>query len=490
MQPLSPRRWFATVLSVWAAAACLVGCSQEKRPVAADPAAPRREYPVRLIVVDDPDLAAAVDQLGSEWQARTGARLEIAQLTGDELSRSTELAPAPDAIIYPAGLVGTLAQRGWIAPLPADFAKSGELDWSDTFDLLQVAETMWGTSVYAVPFGSPVLTCYYRSDLFEKHRKRPPQDWSEYQELSRFFAQRDHLGELAPPADVPWYGALEPRGPGWGGLVLLARAAAYAKHRDHYSALFKIDSMEPLIAGEPFRQALEEMVAAAKIGPPGQPLDADRVRHEFLSGHAAMALTIPGHAGVQQRDVDAPQVETGFAELPGSRKVYNLAGKVWENRLTEESNRVTMLGIGGRLGSLGTRGREASNALPLLAWLAGRQWGATVSSASPATALFRRSQVRTAQPWLDPRTDAGAARQYGEMIEQALGRQSYLAAPRIAGRREYLAALDRAVEQAISGAQSPAAALTEAAESWKRITAELGREAQQRAYRQSLLLEP
>ena len=64
-----------------------------------------------------------------------------------------------------------------------------------------------------------------------------------------------------------WCGTIEPLAPGWAGLVLLARAAPYAKHRDNYSALFDIETMEPLVAGPPFVQALEELVAAAKLGP-------------------------------------------------------------------------------------------------------------------------------------------------------------------------------------------------------------------------------
>jgi hypothetical protein len=270
----------------------------------------------------------------------------------------------------------------------------------------------------------------------------------------------------------------------------LARAAAYAKHRDHFSALFKIDTMEPLVASEPFVRALEEMAAAARLGPAGEPLDGDAVRREFLLGHAALALTVPGHAGVKPKQDDAPQIATGFAELPGSEKVFNLGGKAWENRLADESPRVPMLGFGGRLGSLCAQGGEAGNAFQLLAWLSGREWGPTVSSASPATTLYRRSQVRTPQPWLDPRTDTAAARQYGESIEQALSRQTHLSAPRIPGRERYLAALDKAVEQVTRGAQSPAAALAAAAESWQQITSELGLEAQRRAYRQCLQLEP
>ena len=63
------------------------------------------------------------------------------------------------------------------------------------------------------------------------------------------------------------YGTVEPLARGWAGLVLLARAAAYAKERDNYTTLFDEKTLEPAIAGPPFVRALEELVAAAKLGP-------------------------------------------------------------------------------------------------------------------------------------------------------------------------------------------------------------------------------
>lgn len=469
---------------VWA------GCSREKTKETSSAAAPPRQFTVRVLVVDDPGMAQAIENLAAEWQARSGGKLSLAQGTISALGEADSLASRPDAVIYPSAAIGTLMTRKALAPLPPEFARHGELAWSDTFELLQVAETAWGQSTVAIPFGSPVLTCYYRTDLFERFHKKPPQTWDEYQELAKFFSLRENLGDAVPPADGPWFGAVEPTAAHWGGRVLLARAAAYAKHRNHYSALFKVDGLEPLIAGEPFVRALDEMVAIARMNPQGGALDGEQARREFLSGHAAMVLALPGHAGTGKAPADAAPVATGFAELPGSSKVYDFANQRWQTRLPDENPHVTMLGLAGRLGSVTVSATEPRGAFQLLAWLSGREWGATVSSASPATTLYRRSQVRTAQPWLDPQTDGAAARQYGEMVQQALGRQAYLFAPRIPGHDAYLAALDRAVERATSGAQSSAAALAAAAETWRQITAQNGAETQQQAYRQSLLLEP
>jgi multiple sugar transport system substrate-binding protein len=395
-----------------------------------------------------------------------------------------------DAVIFPSGQLGLLVERNWIAPLPADFANNRELAWTDTFELLQVAETTWGQVPYAIPFGSPVLTCYYRADLLERFHKRPPQTWSDYHELAAFFSHRENLGDAVPAADAEWFGAVEPLATGWAGRVLLARAAAYAKHRDHFSALFQIDTMEPLIGGPPLVRALSELVADAQLGPPNRlQLDPAAARREFLAGHAALALSFPGRARVGDGTSEGAAVATGFVELPGSPKVYDFSAERWDQRGAEESAHVPLLCFAGRLASVAEKAAHPDNAFQLLAWLSGQEWGSKISSASPATTLYRRSQIRAPQPWLDPLTDAQAAQQYARSVHDALSHQQYLFALRIPGHERYLSALDSAVEEAVGGQKSPADALADAAAAWRAITEELGLDAQRKAYRKSVGLE-
>src|SRR5262249_26630738 len=148
-----------------------------------------------------------------------------------------------------------------------------------------------------------------------------------------------------------------------------------------------------------------------------------------------------------------------------------------------------LLGLSGRLGSLSSQARHADNGWQLLAWLSGKEWGSRISSSSPATTLYRRSQIASPQPWLDARTDAQAAGQYAHSVQEAMSRQAWLFVPRIAGHDRYLAALDAAVEAALAGEQSPADALQKAADAWRAITTDLGLDAQRKAYRTSVGLE-
>ena len=133
--------------------------------------------------------------------------------------------------------------------------------------MLKLREAVWGNQTMAVPFGSPVFCCYYRADYWRNSaaaRRKPGVNIGRWPSCWRRTPRTSMDGGAGRANLVRHDRAACSR---LGGPVLLARAAPYAKHRDNYSALFDIETMEPLVAGPPFVQALEELVAAAKFGP-------------------------------------------------------------------------------------------------------------------------------------------------------------------------------------------------------------------------------
>ncbi len=283
---------FALLCSFFCLLFLLGGCSRPKSGSDGEPAKrPLEGLKLRLAVADDPALAAAVVRLRGEWNAQTGAELQVRQIAEKDLLQGDAL-PA-DAVLAPSHLLGVLAERKLLAAVPPAILSGAE--WGDIFELLKLREAAWGGQIMAVPFGSPLLTCCYRADLLEKLGRKPPRNWTEYEELAKLLAAQKPAGSTA------WSGAIEPLAPGWAGLVLLARAAAYAKHRDNYSALFNVETMEPLVAGPPILHALEELVAAAKLGP-AEPLKYDpaTARAAFWKGQCGMVLTWPTAAKAER----------------------------------------------------------------------------------------------------------------------------------------------------------------------------------------------
>lgn len=478
----------------WAVPALLlVGCTNDARHAQND-AAVEKELPwkgisLRLVVAGDRQLAEAVDRLRGEWQASTGADLQVAEINEEELLGDQP--PQADAIIYPAYDLGALAERQWLRPLPDKTLSSDDLAWADIFEADKTFDANWGPVTYAFPFGSPTFVCFYRKDLLDRLSREPPANWGEYQELAAALADREKLGDAAPAA-AAWSGTMEPLAEGWAGLTLLARAAAYAKHRNHFSTLFDMETMDPLIAGTPFVRALEEL-AAAKAYSSDDALDAspETVHEAFVSGRCGMALTwssaaFGGREKEQPDSTGGEGLDVGCIALPGSPQAFNPKSEQWDARRDGEPPRVPLVGMSGRVGSVTSSSDHPEAAFQLLAWLSGPEWSRRVSTASGATTLFRRSQVDSGGDWGDRRLSAAGAVAYAETIERALTSPDFFGAPRIEGRGRYLAALDQAVRNAVTGKTSSEDALRQAADEWRKITAELGLDRQRAAYRRSL----
>jgi multiple sugar transport system substrate-binding protein len=449
---------------------------------------------LKLVVVDDPAIAAAVRGLKDEWNAQTGAEVEVAECKEKDLADAANL--PGDAVICPEHLLGPLAEAKRLAPVPHNIARNTNPQggWSQYFPLLRNHAAAWGGEVYGVPLGSPVFCCYYRADLLEKLGRRPPETWQEYIELAQILRTEGAKSGVK-------YGTVEPLARGWAGLVLLARAAAYAKERDNYTTLFDDKTFEPAIAGPPFVRALTELVEAAKLGPAEQlEFDPAAVRGEFRKGTTALAISWPSACRERlPRRSESPNTMpanategvpyVAFAELPGAAEVYRTSSGTWQPRSADAGRHVPLLGISGRLGVVRAGSEHADAAFQLLLWLSDPQWSAQVFAGSPATTLFRTDQVVAAKNWVEGGVSASAARQYAQQAAAALSRDQFLASLRLPGRAEYLAALDEAVQTAVRGQQTPDEALQKAAGKWRKISQRLGVEEQKAAYMHSLGIE-
>jgi ABC-type glycerol-3-phosphate transport system substrate-binding protein len=481
------------LLVVTVLAALLTGCGRPaersrdapERPLPADP------LPLRLLVIDDPPLG---DVILREWQARGGSDLQVRLEPAADALRRLSSAGGLDAdvVIFPSGLLGELAEPRHIRPLPESLLKSPEFAYRDIFDLLRLREIRWGEAVVAVPFGSPQLVLLARPDILRAYEESLPASWQEYQALVARLSERLQKPADGPPQGEPRpeFATVEPLGPGWAGNLLLARAAAYIYDRSRYSTAFDFSTLEPLIDRPPFVRALGELVTAGRSGPPGAiAYSPDDTVRELISGRCAMAIGWPsGGRGAPAKGPGPgePPRMVQVAALPGSRDVFDFAADCWRSRDIERALTVPLLGVAGRLGAVTRRARNSAEAVNMLGWLAGPEHSVRIASRSTATTLFRHSHVAQAESWIDPGLAPAAARPHADLVAATQSQGRWLLAPRIPGRTRYMRALDRAVHDALSGSQSPQAALHAAADEWRKITGELGRREQRAAYLRSL----
>lgn len=452
---------------------------------------------LRLLVIDDPALAKMIKR---EWEARSEGELDLQEMRADDLRKIQDRRINADAILYPSTMLGDLASHQWLTPFPKDKLDDPSYQFRDIFAATRKQEIIWEEETYAVPLGSAPLLLFYREDIFQDLSLKPPQTWTEYQEVSQKLATRADVQKFLAEGDSEWCGSIEPLFDVWAAQTLLARAASYSKHRSQFSTLFDYRTMEPLIAGPPFVRALQELVEVAKAAPKtfAECRPADSVRRLRL-GQCAMA--IGGLA--EEMETSNPNNSSpagtppaiGVSPLPGSNDVYNFRSKDWSQRSEEENLHVPLVGTGGRLGSVTQESRQPAEAIRLLMWLSGPEMSPQISAASTVAAPFRQSHVPQVDRWTTTWKAGGwlsqdTIKQYGDAIQESLNETNCLVTLRIPGREQYLQALADSVRQTIDGKHSPDAALADVARKWQEITESLGVEKQRLAYAQSIGLKP
>ncbi|MFA6135619.1 MAG: hypothetical protein WC869_16540, partial [Phycisphaerae bacterium] len=211
-------------------------------------------------------------------------------------------------------------------------------------------------------------------------------------------------------------------------------------------------------------------------------------RRAFWQGRCGLALAWPTAAEPQVQP-PTPAIQALFAELPGSKEVYDIGRATWDARAEEDDQRIPLLGISGRVGLVAAASTHPDAAVELLVWLSATQPDDPPSAASPSTTLFRRAHLRAPSAWVEQPARSAAA-QYAALVQRTLSRPDCLLAPRIPGRSEYLTVLDDAVRRAVQGRAGAPEVLEATAQQWRAITKRLGLADQRAAYRRSLGLEP
>jgi hypothetical protein len=108
---------------------------------------------LRVLVVNQPELAEAIDRLRGEWNERSGGQLTVSD---DRLSWTGMDAPKnldADVILFPSRHLGELASRGWLRPVRPNVLASVELHTSDFFPVVREELIRWGGETMALPLG-------------------------------------------------------------------------------------------------------------------------------------------------------------------------------------------------------------------------------------------------------------------------------------------------------------------------------------------------
>jgi hypothetical protein len=185
------------------------GCQREESAPAArvDESAsqPRASVTLRVLVVNEPELAEAITRLRGEWTERSGGELTATGIAWADLTAAK--AVDADLIVFPSRYLGELCIRDWLRPVRPNVLASRNFDAADVFPLVRRELINWGGQTMALPLG---LRLPRTSNEVSRHP----------------------------------------------GMSLLAHAAPFAVSDDRMGVLFDPETMKPRITAAPFVESL------------------------------------------------------------------------------------------------------------------------------------------------------------------------------------------------------------------------------------------
>lgn len=466
-------------------------------------AAQDQPYAGQTIVVatqTGPAISGPVKIFGPEWEAQTGATVQVAEFAFGELYEkiiaSFETGSADfDMLIFPADWAGDFMAPGYLEPIPQEVLDALEPD--DIIPLYADRITTWGDTVYALPYDGDAHMLYYRKDLvspesphaadFEAEYGYPldePQTWSQYYDIAEFFNEREveTAGETAPI-----YGVAEAqRRDAQSYWVFLSHAAGYGKIPGNPCFFFSCDdSFTPQVNNPGWVAALEDYIRSRDLGSPEQnQWDVTNTRVSFPAGCCVLNIDW-GDVGPISYNPNASVIigNTGFAPLPAADRYWNYETGEW----VEEVNRAPFIAFGGWIIGIPADSDVKEAAFDLASFMASPEMVKLLAvTADTGINPSRFSQFEDVQSWVDAGFDQAGAEDYLQAVLDTINDPNAVLDLRIRGSAEYLQVLDVEVSRALANEITPQEAMDNIAATWNEISDRLGRAEQLEQYRNAV----
>ncbi len=441
-------------------------------------------------------MSSGVTMFKDEWEKETGAKLNVVEIPFGDLyqrlfaSFSTG-AGEFDVAIYAANWIPEFAQAKHILSLEKYYPEKD--NWDSVLD--KTKQIMYvGGERYSVPLDGDVIIGYYRKDALENDQNKQkfkdkygydlaaPTTWEQYRDIAEFFNGWDWSGDGKPD-----FGVLEAQGPkDVGPFILTSRGAAYAADPKAPGALFfDPDTMEPSVNAPGWVQGLKDWVEIKKFGPPEMATTGGgTMRGNFIAGNYALGIDW-ADVGIQAQDEKASIVKgkLGYFILPGSKKVWNIKDKKWDE--FSEPQHAPYLGWGGWHGSVAANSKVPDAAWDFLNYIDSTD-SAFRAVTTPGTARnpYREDQFANPQKWVDAPVKYQDPEPYLKTQKDAFTHPNAQFDLRIPKAGRYFEVLDNWMQQALAGTMSPEEALNNVADEWKQITNDAGLEQQKKFYRE------
>ncbi len=447
-----------------------------------------RGVTLNVLTLEKPVLGEPTELHARQFEKLTGAKINITFVPFNKFYQELILGLKQnkyDAIFYGSMWIADILQ--YLEPLPKKMLNSPEYR-----EVLPHYKSIasWGEKPYQVPIDGDRHYLQYRKDLlddpsyrtaFKKQTGRDlevPRTWPELQEIARFFNGRK-LGDghiISGIAEITVSDSLL-------GNQFIKRAAPYAKHPEVKGGFyFDLETMEPLINTPGFVEALKDFVAAQGLYPEGgRNFSFPQVIRSFGHGEAVFSDSWDDPFIEAMEQGNPLRNKVAAALSPGSRKVWNRKTEKWDT--FPRVNYVPYI-VYGWTSAVTRSSRHKEAAFDFLGFFCNRENHASdLLKGRFGINPFRSSDLDK-QFWVERAGwDDAVAESYIQTLDRMSQSKNRVLDLRIYRGQEYVYILSVGVYRALTGRESPQAALDTVAERWRQLTQRVGVEKQREAYR-------
>jgi multiple sugar transport system substrate-binding protein len=470
----------------------------------AEPAAAQKKYDgvtVNVVTSTGPPIAEPLQRRAPDFQKLTGATVNVITVPFSELYQKvlTDFATGTnsyDVVVFAPQWMVDYVKPGYLEDLTQKVRADSALKWDDIGTFFRDFSATYSGKVYTIPLDGDFQMVYYRSDLLKQAGLSAPKTWDDYLAIAKAFQGKDLDGDGKPD-----YGScIAKKRAAQGYWMVLSVAGGFLQSKGTSQGLFfDTGSMKPLTNNDAFKKALSIYVETSKYGPPDEiNLDVTDTRGLFTTGRCALTIDW-GDIGTLAIDPTTSKVQdkVGAVILPGSTQVLDRAsGKLAE--CTAELcpyavngiNHAPFAAFGGWSGAVNSAKDQKTKdaAYDFLSYMSQpEQANVDVTIGLTGFNPYRTSQFENLDLWLKAGMSRDAAENYLGAIKDSLNSPNMVLDLRVPQNQRYeQIVLDTAIARLLAGEIDVDQAAEAIETGWNEITAELGQDAQIKAYQATL----
>lgn len=412
-----------------------------------------------------------------EWKLQNKTEVKIVEYDpASLLEQVTESTNDWNVVLFPTEKLYELGAAEKLASFPEEILTSENLNWDNLFRGVRENLSQLNQKPSMVPVSAPVLVCYYRADLLEQAKLKPPETWTEYQQLLE--SREEWAGDL--PVVEPW-------GPSSRVQMFLARSASYVQQPGFYSVFLdsfegtpRMNSPEFLKSLQLAQQDIQQMPAEVLNYTP------EKCRQEMMKGRAAMAIAWEYGANSTQTEeiTRSDEIQIGISPLPGAALQYDRNENEWKE--LDQTNRAQLIASTG-LGA-GVLVNEEPTQMAANWSLFSFLFGQNYDAAFPAETVspLRYTDADLPQNWVGPGLTVSEGVQYLQAVTESLDADSALVDMPLMKRDELRKALDEELDRFLKQESTPEETLQQVNQKWREILNPLDQKEVLNVYRRTL----